>query len=676
MKEQDNRRYPIGPFEYGRTYSIEDTRKQIKALERFPKELKKTVKKLRGGDLDKPYRTDGWTVRQVIHHIADSHINAYTRIKLAVTENTPIIKPYEEQLWAETEDGKNAPIKVSLKIISALHTRWVAFLESLSEEDLERGYYHPDAKRTVLVQEAIALYVWHSQHHLHHIQLVTEGKSKSQEAAMPSPDAMTVLDDSHAPKHRGPKSKAKPELATTTTGPKKRGMSEEHKAKIRAAHAARRIAKGGEAKPTLPPPAEGKRTRRTKEQMAADRAAVPVVTERKKPGPKPKSAASVASAAAAPAATKRIRRTKEQMATDRASAAVAQPTERRKPGRPAQPKAAKPAGTEPKKRGMSAEHMAKIREARMTKRAAAIAAGEITPKPKKEVASDDGAPKKRGMSAEHMAKIREARMAKRAAAGDNGAATAGTTKAAAKPKQEKTAASDDTGAPKKRGMSAEHMAKIREARMAKRAAALDTGEATATAKPKQEKAAASDDTGAPKKRGMSAEHMAKIREARMAKRAAAAGDSGAATATTTKAAAKPRQAASEDTGAPKKRGMSPEHMAKIREARMAKRAAAADDSGAATATTTKATAKPKQEKAAASDDTGAPKKRGMSPEHMAKIREARMAKRAESNPTANITPKPKKEKAAASDDGSAPKKRGMSAEHMAKIRAMRSEKKS
>lgn len=106
MKEQDNRRYPIGPFEYGRSYSIEDTRKQIKALERFPKELKKTVKKLRGGDLDKPYRTDGWTVRQVIHHIADSHLNAYIRLKLAVTENTPIIKPYEEQLWAETEDGK------------------------------------------------------------------------------------------------------------------------------------------------------------------------------------------------------------------------------------------------------------------------------------------------------------------------------------------------------------------------------------------------------------------------------------------------------------------------------------------------------------------------------------------------------------------------------------------
>ena len=123
MKEQDNRRYPIGPFEYGQTYSFDDTRKHIRALDRFPKELKKMVKKLRGSDLDKPYRADGWTVRQVIHHIADSHMNAYIRMKLAVTENTPIIKPYEEGLWAETEDGIHGPVKMSLKLLQALHQR-------------------------------------------------------------------------------------------------------------------------------------------------------------------------------------------------------------------------------------------------------------------------------------------------------------------------------------------------------------------------------------------------------------------------------------------------------------------------------------------------------------------------------------------------------------------------
>ncbi len=628
MKEQDNRRYPIGQFEYGGTYSLDDTRKHIKALDKFPKELKRTIKKLRGNDLDKPYRAGGWTIRQVVHHIADSHLNAYVRLKLAVTENTPIIKPYEEQLWAQTEDAQNGPVKMSLKLLAALHTRWVAFLESLSEEDLERGYYHPDAKRTVLVQEAIALYVWHSQHHLHHIRLIADGKSKGEEAALPTADALMIVDDESAPKKRGPKPKAKPELAANAE-PKKRGMSEDHKAKIRAAHQARRIARGGEATPATPAPTEGRRTRRTKEQMAADRAAVPAVaTERRKPGPKPKAAAAE-SATSAPTAAKRTRRTKEQMAIDRAAQATQTTGERRKPGRPAQPKAEKSANDAPKKRGMSPEHMAKIREARMAKRAEAISSGIITPKAKKEKATDEnGAPKKRGMSPEHMAKIREARMSKRAAAADNGAATATTSTAkTAKPKKEKAAPAtdDENGAPKKRGMSPEHMAKIREARMAKRALSADNGAESATtstaktAKPKKEKAAP----------------------------------------------------ATDENGAPKKRGMSPEHMAKIREARMAKRALSAD-SGAETASTTTKTAKPKKEKAApATDENGAPKKRGMSPEHMAKIREARMTKRAESNATADITPKAKKEKAVATDENGAPKKRGMSPEHMAKIREAR-----
>ena len=601
MKEQDNRRYPIGQFEYGRSYSFEDTRKHIKALDRFPKELKKVIKKLRGGDLDKPYRAGGWTIRQVVHHMADSHMNAYIRLKLAVTENTPIIKPYEEQLWAETEDGQHAPVKMSLKMISALHMRWVQFLESLSEEDLERGYYHPDAKRTIRIQEAIALYVWHSQHHLYHIQLVADGKGKTEEVSMPSAEAMTMLEDTVEPKRRGPKPKVRPEV-TTAAEPKKRGMSEEHKAKIRASHQARRAAKGLKAAPQQAP-AETKRTRRTRAQMAADNAATPPPTERKKPGPKPK-AATMESAASAPAAAKRTRRTKDQMAADRATNEVTAVTsERRKPGRPARPKVEQPADANatPKKRGMSPEHMAKIREARMAKRAEAASSGSATAKPKQEKALDDnGAPKKRGMSPEHMAKIREARMTKRAETASSGGATA-------KPKQEQAA--DDNGASKKRGMSPEHMAKIREARMAKRAEAASSG--GATAKPKQEQAA--DDNAAPKKRGMSPEHMAKIREARMTKRAEAASSGDA----TEKAK---KEQATDDNAAPKKRGMSPEHMAKIREARMAKRAEAAS-SGIATS-------KPKKEKAADDDSDGAPKKRGMNAEHMAKIRALRAAKKA------------------------------------------------
>ncbi len=613
MKEQDNRRYPIGPFEYGQEYSFDDTRRHIKALDRFPKELKKAVKKLKGNDLDKPYRSGGWTIRQVVHHIADSHMNAYIRMKLAVTENTPIIKPYEEQLWAETEDGLHGPVKMSLKLLSALHVRWVEFLESLSEEDLERGYYHPSSKRTVQMQEAIALYIWHSQHHLHHIRLVSEGKSKIEATTAPAMEALDTNGQQAMPKRRGPKPKQQLPAGNADAKPKKRGMSDEHKDKIRAAHQARRAAKAGEAMPV--PPSEGKRTRRTQAQMAADRAVTPPATERRKPGPKPRAArmenadtapdgvtstrrpkrgllhnimdailpgkrkrrtqaemaaeravvptterkkpgpkpkaAAPESDAGTPATTRRKRRTQSEMAADRSAAETTQASgERRKPGRPAQPKADKSATDAPKKRGMSAEHMAKIREARMAKRADAIASGAVTPKAKKEKAtSDDGTPKKRGMSAEHMAKIREARMSKRADAIASGAVT---------PKAKKEKATSDDGAPKKRGMSAEHMAKIREARVSKRAEAIASG--AVTPKAKKEKAA---DDGAPKKRGMSAEHMAKIREARISKRA----DAIASGAVTPKA--KKEKAA--DDGAPKKRGMNAEHMAKIRAMRTDKK---------------------------------------------------------------------------------------------------------
>ena len=177
--QQDNLRYPIGQFEYGKSYSLDDTRKHIKVIAKYPKDLKNLLKKLKSGDLEKTYRPEGWTVRQIVNHIADSHINAYVRVKLAVTEPTPIIKPYEEQLWAELEDGKHGSIKTSVKLLTALHKRWTNFLKSIQEDDLEKAYYHPASKKTVSIQEAIALYVWHGQHHLAHIQLVVEGKSQN-----------------------------------------------------------------------------------------------------------------------------------------------------------------------------------------------------------------------------------------------------------------------------------------------------------------------------------------------------------------------------------------------------------------------------------------------------------------------------------------------------------------
>jgi DinB superfamily/AT hook motif len=198
MKEQDQLRYPIGKFEYGKKYSTDQTRKNIKIIEQLPKELKKLLKKATKEQLDTPYRPDGWTVRQVVHHLADSHMNAYIRTKLAVTEKGPIIKPYEEKDWAETLDGKSSPVKTSLKLLSALTTRWITFLSSLSDDDLEKGFHHPVSKRYIIIPELMALYAWHSQHHLGHIRLVigsakasdsSEAKATSSEAPAAAPKA-------------------------------------------------------------------------------------------------------------------------------------------------------------------------------------------------------------------------------------------------------------------------------------------------------------------------------------------------------------------------------------------------------------------------------------------------------------------------------------------------------
>ena len=309
MKETTDRRYPIGKFEYGKNYSIDETRKHIKSIARLPKDLKKTLKKLKDGALDKPYRAGGWTARQVIHHLADSHMNAYVRFKLAATENAPIIKPYEEMLWAETEDGKHGSAKTSIKLLAALHDRWVDFMMSLSDDDLERGYYHPASKRTVSLREAIALYAWHARHHLAHIKIVAEGNLEKA--------AKKDKDPKLAPLLKTPKESGKSAATALDAGkePKKRVMSEAHKAKIKAAQQARRAAEKSE-KPVV--------------------TTIAVAAQPKKRGPKPglkaanaAQAALKASTAAKPAAKvaiapekpKRFRRTAAEVAADKAAKA-------------------------------------------------------------------------------------------------------------------------------------------------------------------------------------------------------------------------------------------------------------------------------------------------------------------------------------------------------------------
>jgi uncharacterized damage-inducible protein DinB len=140
----------------------------METLRTLPVCLRAAVEGLGEAQLDTPYREGGWTLRQVVHHVADSHANSFVRFKLALTEDWPTIKPYDEAAWANLADSRLQPVEVSLVWIEALHTRWVALLETLSEEDFRMGYIHPAMGRQTLAT-ALALYAWHSRHHTAHI---------------------------------------------------------------------------------------------------------------------------------------------------------------------------------------------------------------------------------------------------------------------------------------------------------------------------------------------------------------------------------------------------------------------------------------------------------------------------------------------------------------------------
>ena len=162
-------RFPIGRFARPTTALDEATRAAlIDDIERLPQALRDAVRGMSDADLEIPYRPGGWTVRQVVHHLPDSHMNAYLRYKLAVTEDVPTIKPDAEDRWAELPDGRDAPIAGSLTILDALHERWVRFLRQLSPEQFAREYRHPDMG-VVRLDAALALYSWHGKHHTAHI---------------------------------------------------------------------------------------------------------------------------------------------------------------------------------------------------------------------------------------------------------------------------------------------------------------------------------------------------------------------------------------------------------------------------------------------------------------------------------------------------------------------------
>jgi uncharacterized damage-inducible protein DinB len=161
-------RYPLGKFHFQGTLSDDQKKALIGEIAQAPANLRAAVKGLSDGQIETQYRPGGWTVRQVTHHVPDSHMNAYIRFKLALTESEPAIKAYEQQLWAELPDTKETPIEVSLALLDSLHDRWVRLLRSIKSDEWKRTFRHPELG-LVSLERNLALYAWHGKHHVAHI---------------------------------------------------------------------------------------------------------------------------------------------------------------------------------------------------------------------------------------------------------------------------------------------------------------------------------------------------------------------------------------------------------------------------------------------------------------------------------------------------------------------------
>jgi DinB family protein len=172
----DDPRYPIGQFVYQGTQTPERRLDCIERIAAAPGKLRKAVAGLTDAQLDTPYREGGWTVRQVVHHVPDSHLNAYTRFRLALTEPTPTIRPYMEHRWAELSDAREAPVEISLSLLEALHRRWVLLLRSLGPADWELRFLHPEHGREWSLDEVLAMYAWHGEHHTAHVTRLRDRK--------------------------------------------------------------------------------------------------------------------------------------------------------------------------------------------------------------------------------------------------------------------------------------------------------------------------------------------------------------------------------------------------------------------------------------------------------------------------------------------------------------------
>lgn len=171
-------KYPIGIFEKPISITASDIKNWIATIEQFPNRIKKISKNLSEEELHYTYRPNGWMIKQVIHHCADSHMNSFIRFKLALTEESPIIKPYEEAKWAELIDSLDNNIEASLQIIDGVHYRWSMVLKNLNKEQLSKQFINPESKKTFQLDETIGLYAWHCEHHLAHIMQALFNKNE------------------------------------------------------------------------------------------------------------------------------------------------------------------------------------------------------------------------------------------------------------------------------------------------------------------------------------------------------------------------------------------------------------------------------------------------------------------------------------------------------------------
>ena len=168
-------RYPIGKYE-PQPFSISQKVEWLADIKFLPLSLENAILNLNEDQLHTSYRDDGWTVHQLVHHVADSHINAYCRFKLALTEDNPTIKPYEEKLWAQLPDSQNLPINISLTLLHAVHARWVEILMNIKDEEFNRTVVHPEYQKTMTLWYLLGMYAWHSKHHTAHVTTLRERK--------------------------------------------------------------------------------------------------------------------------------------------------------------------------------------------------------------------------------------------------------------------------------------------------------------------------------------------------------------------------------------------------------------------------------------------------------------------------------------------------------------------